>query len=230
MTTASNSINTDSIDTTTSGILTIGGVATNVNLKDTTTQALTVTGITTCNITTTTIIPSYPDISNQPSISAEQKGYQLFSTVTSTFSSNTSIAQSGVYRVVYVSGTSGPTVSVSLPIGVWQISYTLRIISDSNSNPTTYMTTFATLTTPVTLDGVNYMKYLGIQALPCQITNTNGTVTNRPAFSGNSIISNNVAGNVVTLQFMLRFATSPLKVWGTQSSVVNTFLIATRIA
>jgi hypothetical protein len=95
------------------------------------------------------------------------------------------------------------------------------------------MLTSASLSSPVTVGGVTYPQYL-LQSLPVTISNTGGTLTNRPCFSGNIIIPNNVVGNTVSLQFRLNFTGSDINAMGIEgtgnNTITNTFLVATRIA
>jgi hypothetical protein len=226
MTTASNSINTDSIETITgTTTLTIGGVATDVSLKDTTTQALTVTGRTTSEIQTNTITPTYTTYPDQ-SITPTQRAYQLFNACSNP-QMNNPIDRTGLITTVIQNNTTFDLLTIPLPIGVWSISYTIRFRS-LGSSPMTYVMTTATLGTPVTYGGVQYPKYLGLQAFPIALANSN--LTNRTSFSGNTVITNNIAGNVLSLQFACIYTNSNLTIWGLDASIVNTFMIATRIA
>jgi hypothetical protein len=235
MTTASNSINTDSIDRITSGILTIGGVATDVSMTDTTTQVLTVTGRTTSGIQAERIGMTYTTISNL----TDQRARQLFLPVSSG-AVNAPIV-SGVITTV-VSNNTGPTLmTIALPIGVWSVSYTIKYRPNNSAVNVdlTYMMTTLTLDTPVTYDGVNYFpKYLGLQAVPFAIRLPLDSALMRSGMSGNAIITNNVEGNILRLQFQMNGVTvdgnnrvAPfVSIEGQQSGLPQTFMIATRIA
>ena len=232
MTTASDSIKTIYIDRITSGIMTIGGTATSVSLKDTTTQGLTVTGGITSGIETTTITPSYTSIPTQVS---NQRAYQLFNAPPTKSGNlyNRPIDNTGVIFTVNTNDTGPVLLTLALPIGVWSITYTLRYRSNNNISLSYAMTT-ATLATPVIYNGITYPKYLGLQAFPTTLGTS--PLTNRCSFSGNTIITNNIAGNVLSLQGAIIYPDIALNmgVFGTEgsgsSTIVNTFLIATRIA
>jgi hypothetical protein len=233
MTTASNSINTDSIDRITSGILTIGGTATSVSLKDTTTQDLTITGRTTSGIETTTITPSYTSIPTQVSNQRALQLYNFCPVKSGNIPYNIPIDNTGVIFTVNTNDTGPVLLTITLPIGVWSITYTLRYRSNSNVALSYAMTT-ATLATPVTYNGITYPKYLGLQAFPTTLSTS--PLTSRCSFSGNTIITNNVAGNVLSLQGALIYPSITLNmgVSGAEGSgagtIINTFMIATRIA
>lgn len=232
MTTASNSIHTNSIDRITSGILTIGGTATGVVLKSTTTQDLTVTGRTTSGIETTTITPSYTSIPTQV---FNQRVLQLFNATplkTGANLYNRPINNTGVIFTVNTNDVGPILLTIALPIGVWSISYTLRYRAQVNISLSYAMTT-ATLETPVTYNGITYPKYLGLQAFPTNLATS--PLTNKCSLSGNTIITNNVQGNVLSLQGAVIYLNGlSMGVSGTEGSgsgtIVNTFLIATRIA
>lgn len=234
MTTASNSINTDSIERITSGVLTIGGVATDVSLKDTTTQVLTVTGRTTSEIQCEKIEMSYSTISNL----TDQRARQLFISVVS--GTVNSPIVSGTILTVISNNTGVVPMTIALPIGVWSVSYTVRFrqANGAVSINLAYAMTTLTLDTPVTYDGVNYYpKYLGLQAVPFPLTAPLESANMRLAMSGNATITNNVAGNVLRLQVQLNGVTvdssnrvSPfIGVLGAGADP-QTFMIATRIA
>ena len=236
MTTASNSINTDSIDRITSGVLTIGGVATAVSLKDTTTQALTVTGRTTSGIQTNTVGMSYTTISNL----TDQRARQLYLAPVS--GATTGPILSGTILTVISNNSGVVPMTIALPIGVWSVSYTLKYRPNNvlANVDLTYMMTTLTLDTPVTYDGVNYFpKYLGLQAVPFPLRLPVDSALMRTGMSGNATIVNNVEGNILRLQVQLNGAfvevgtgrVAPyVSVEGQTSGLPATFMIATRIA
>jgi hypothetical protein len=238
MTTSSNSINTDSIETIAgTTTLTIGGGATSVSLKDTITQALTVTGRTTSEIQTNSIGMTYSALAQDTS----QRGYQLYLPVVSG-TVNSPITSGTIITVT--SNNTGPVfMTMALPIGVWSVSYTIRFRPQNTlvTVNTTYIMTTLTLDTPVTYDGVNYFpKYLGLQAVPFPLTAPLDSANRRLSMSGNTIITNNVA-NTLRLQCQVNGQTvtatdqiSPFLGVGGQVFAGNTlftsFMVATRIA
>jgi len=228
MTTASNSINTNSIERITSGILNIGGVATDVSLKNTTTQALTVTGRTTSEIQGERIEMSYV---TYPTEISSQRAYQLFLDVFNGSVNNPLPSGSGTITTV-TSNSSGPVLmTIPLPIGVWSVSYTVKFASANSVTPVTasYAMTTLTLDTPVTYNGVTYPKYLGLQAVPFTLQAPPSTSNYKLCMSGNTIITNNVA-NTLRLQVSVVYTAPNLRIIGRESSIPSTFMIATRIA
>jgi hypothetical protein len=236
MTTASNSINTDSIETIAgTTTLTIGGVATSVSLKDTATQALTVTGRTTSEIQANSVEMTYTSFPGQV---ANQRGYQLFlASVSPLVNSPT---QSGVIVTVTSNNTGVIPMTIALPIGVWSVSYTIRFRPTNavSSVNTIYLMTTLTLDTPVVYNGITYPKYLGLQANPFPLTAPLESENRRLSMSGNTIITNNVA-NTLRLQFQANGQTVDVNnrinpFFGIQGSTVSgvlqTFMVATRIA
>jgi hypothetical protein len=228
MTTASNSINTNSIETIAgTTTLTIGGVATDVSLPDTTTQALTVTGRTTSEIQTIRVGMTYATLPGQDT---EQRAFQLFNSVTTPTVNNPIIT--GVITTVFVSNATGVPLTLDLPIGVWSVSYTVKFLTTPATGIVniSYMMTTITLDTPVTYDGVNYYpKYLGLQAIPFNLLSpANNTTIPRLSMSGNTIITTNVA-NTITLQIQLNFPGPNMRILGPEGAP-TTFMIATRIA
>jgi hypothetical protein len=197
-----------------------------VSLKDTTTQALTVTGRTTSEIQGETIEMSYVAL---PAQVTDQRALQLYLEVINGTVNNPLPNGSGTITTV-VSANVGPVLmTIPLPIGVWSVSYTVRFASANAVNPVsmTYAMTTLTLDTPVTYGGVTYPKYLGLQAIPLSML---APPTNpRLSMSGNTIITNNVA-NTLRLQVSVVYSASNLRILGRESGNPQTFMIATRIA
>ena len=236
MTTASNAINTNLIDTVTvGGTLTIGGTnTTSVDINENVTVSGTL-GATTVTATggITTPSPITLSYSVLPTFTPDQIGYQAIRTL----ASNVLIPISSSNTDVTVPfDTPNP---ITFPVGVWNVSFVLSIASLTASPASTSITTYQTFAyfpTPV---------LVGTQRLPQKLGFTNMAIGGSPitvvlnnVFSINDSITfqNDEPNNQLTLIFRLIFTNAPggdIYIQGSSDgspSTPNTFLVLTRIA
>jgi hypothetical protein len=227
MTTTSNAIKTNSIDTVTAGTLTIGGTnTTQVNINENVTVSGTL-GATTVTATggITTPVPILLSYISVPTFTSNQIGYQEVRTLTTTSASLTS---NTLTPVPFSS-------NIILPVGVWNISFGVRFISTGTTLVTAYET-YATFASNINIGGVNVARNLGLTSY----TTTTGssysvTSTDNLAVNDSINISNNVGNNNLSLQVKVVFTGDPIAVLGETTippetvATPNTYLIATRI-
>jgi hypothetical protein len=204
MTTASNAILTNSIDTVTAGTLTIGGTnTTQVNINENVTVSGTL-GATTVTATggITTPEPITLSYTVLPTFTPNQIGYQYVRTL----ASDTLIPDTSSNTDVVVQFAT-PN-AITFPVGVWNVSFGLSFISltTASTSITTYQT-YASF-----LSGV----IIGTQRMPTRLGLTNVsiggspiTLTNSPntSFNINDSLTfqNDVPNNELTLIFRLIF-------------------------
>jgi len=226
MTTASNAIITNSIDRITAGTLTIGGAnTTQVNINENVTVSGTL-GATTVTATggITTPLPILLSYATLPTFTNTQIGFQAVRTLTTTSADLTS----GSLTPVPFSS------NITLPIGVWNISFGVRFISTGTTLVSAYET-FAQFANTPTVGGVNMPRNLGLTSYNTQsgssysVTSTNNLAVN------DSINLSISANNTLSLQVRLFFTGDPIAVLGETVippetvATPNTYLIATRI-
>jgi hypothetical protein len=228
-TTESAFILTNSIDTVIAGTLTIGGAnTTSVSMPENVTVTGTL-GATTVTATggITTPLPILLSYATVPTFTSNQIGYQEVRTLIS----NSAPLVSNV--------STNLMTSISLGVGVWNISFGVRFIATDG-----LPTPLVTVTSIQTLVDFSVSTVVGAFRMPETIGLTNMvnsfsvTDVNNLAINDSVTITNNTAGNVMNLQVRVVFSTansSNIVLLGSTiippdiDATPNTYLIATRI-
>jgi hypothetical protein len=158
-----------------------------------------------------TPLPITSPYTTLPTFTSNHIGYRLFARI-NTQSANLTSAQNFTAQ------------TLTLPIGVWEICYNVRIVSSGTTNVTRGFTT-AVLTSTVTINSITLPNNYGLQFFGFSHT---VTTTNRLTISGSGIISNNVASNVLNLICQFSFTGSTLALSGTTTP--SNYMTAIRIA